>query len=312
MKVKERIRYWALCGVAYPLSLLPLRGHYVFSDILAFFAGRVVKYRRRVLDRNLSESFPDMPRGERRRLEKEFYRWLCDYFFETLKLLTMSERQLRRRLVIENQEMLDEALLEGRSVVMYLGHYANWEWVSALPLVLPRESVPSQAYHPLKNKWMDAFMKRIRTRFGANNVPMKEIGLRLLKWKRAGKACVTGLIADQYPGLTMHHFCNFLNHPDTYVITGPERLARVMDARVVYVHMERTKRGYYRMRYQLITDRPKEEPLFALTDRYFELLEANIRENPAHWLWTHKRWKRTRAEYEARWGDKTSEMLSHL
>lgn len=311
LRFKDKINYILLYGVVYPLSLVPLRVLYLFADVTAWLARCVVHYRRGTVRRNIEEAFPDRDTKELRRIEKGFYHWLADYGVETLKLLTMSERTIRRRLVVENPEPVSRALEQGRNVTLFLGHYCNWEWVSSLPVHFPKDAVCAQVYHPLHNKAMDRLFIRIRTHFHANNEPMKEIMRFLIDCKRSGRPSVTGFIADQRPGWEAHLFVDFLNH-DTAVFTGPERISKFLDSEVYYCHLSRPKRGRYVLKFVPITDTPKKEPYFSITRRYFEMLQDNIDEAPQYYLWSHKRWKYTREQYYERWGDHKDEMLAHL
>ena len=147
----QRAGYRALRAVFYPLSLLPLRALYLISDGLALLAGKVLRYRRRVVRENLRTSFPEMTEKERRKIEHDFYSFLGDYIVETVKMISMSERQIRRRVRMEGLEQPCGALRRGRDVTLLLGHYCNWEWVSSIPLHIPGNSVGAQIYHPLSS-----------------------------------------------------------------------------------------------------------------------------------------------------------------
>lgn len=292
-------------------SLLPFRLLYLLSDFMAWLACDVVRYRRNVVRQNLTSSFPEKDIKEIRRIEKQFYLFLCDYFMETIKLATMSEKNMRKRLRVENIEEINEAVRRGQSVTIYLGHYCNWEWVSSLPLHIDPAAQCAQIYHPLENKTFDRLFYRLRTRFDANNIAMSDIMQTLVRWKREGIPSVTGYIADQAPGLNIHLFVDFLNH-ETGVYTGPERISKFLGAKAVYAHMCRPRRGYYTLRFIPISDNVKKETIFETSREYFRLLETNIRETPQYWLWSHRRWKRPRSMFEAYHGDKAAEMLTHL
>ena len=311
MKFSDRLHYYAVKVPMKALSLLPLRALYGASDVLTFVAHRVMRYRVAVVRKNLESSFPEMPRKELRRIERKFYRFLGDYMMETMKLLSMSEKEMKRRFKVDNAEVIDEAVGRGRSVVLYLGHYCNWEWVSSLPVYFKSDCVPAQVYHHLHSHAMNTLFKEIRTRFGANNIEMDDILRRLVEWKRAGEPTVTGFISDQAPNLDVHLFLDFLNH-DTPVFTGPERIAKFLDAEVFYCHLTRPRRGHYELRFDKMTATPKKEETFEITRDYFRRLEDNIREQPELWLWSHKHWKRTREQFLAKWGDKAAAQLSHL
>lgn len=300
-----------LYRIVYLISLLPFGVLYLFSDILAWLACDVVKYRRKVVRRNLTASFPDKDEKEIRQIEKKFYKFLCDYFVETVKLASMSPKKMRRHLKVENIEEINEAVRKGQSVSLYLGHYCNWEWVSSLPLHIDPAARCAQIYHPLENKAFDKLLYRLRTKFDANNVPMKDILPTLIKWKKEDVPSVTGYIADQAPGLNIHLFVEFLNQ-ETGAYTGPERISKFLGAKAVYGHMSRPKRGYYTLRFIPIAENVKKEDIFVTTRKYFSLLEENIIETPQYWLWSHNRWKRSRELFNQYHGDKAADMLTHL
>lgn len=293
------------------ISFLPFRMLYVFSDLLAFIACYVIKYRRKVVISNLTDSFPQKSKKEIDAIAWKFYRFLGDYIVETVKLATMSEKTMRKRLRVKNIDLINEAVDKGQSVSVYLGHYGNWEWVSSLPLHISKNAQCAQIYHPLENKSFDRILYKIRTRFDANNIAMADILPALIKWKKDGIPSVTGYIADQAPGFNIHLFVDFMHH-DTGVYTGAERISKFLGARAVYAHISRPRRGYYILRFENITDNAAREPIFETSRRYFELLQKNIEEAPQYWLWSHRRWKRSRKQFNEFHGDRAEEMLTHL
>ncbi len=293
------------------ISYLPFRVLYCFSDALAWLAHDVVGYRRKVVMDNLRSSFPAKSDKELKTISRRFYRFLGDYIVETIKLASMSEKTMRKRLRVENIEAVNEAVRRGQSVSVYLGHYCNWEWVSSLPLHIDKCAQCAQVYHPLTNKAFDRLLFRLRTRFDANNIPMADIMPTLIRWKREGVPSVTGYIADQVPSLNIHLFVDFLNH-DTLVYTGPERISKFLGAKAVYAHMSRPRRGYYVLRFIPICENAKKEEIFETSRQYFRLLEENIKEAPQYWLWSHRRWKRTREQFYQYHGAKAADLLTHL
>lgn len=311
MNFIEKIEYYIILGLMRCVSHVPLRVLYVFSDFASWFLHSVLGYRRKVTGENLRSSFPEKSDKEIADIERKFYRFLTDYAFETLKLLHISESAMRRRMRVINPELVNDAVSRGQSVTLLLGHYCNWEWVSSLPLYFDKETIPAQVYHHLHSKVMDKIFMKIRTRFKSNNIEMADIMRSLITWKREGRPSVTGFIADQCPGLDIHLFLDFLNH-DTGVYTGPERIAKFLDSEVLFCHLSRPRRGEYALRFVKITDTPKNESTFDITHRYFKMLEDNIREAPEYWLWSHRRWKRTRADFMAHWGEHAEKQLSHL
>ncbi len=275
------------------LGALPwpvLRG---LSSIVAFLAYRVVRYRVSLCRYNISSSFPEMSNWEVKSTMRKFYSFLADYFIETVKLGSMSAGEMRRRMRFENIEKVNADLREGRNVSLFLGHFCNWEWVSSMPLWLDLSAgaVPCQIYHPLSNVAADEVFGKIRSRFGATNLPMATSAKTLMEMNAKGIPTITGYIADQAPAKrAIHHWLEFLNH-DTAVFTGAEKISRKINATAYYVFMERTGRNEYVARFEKLSNDLAEEDENALTERFFISLEDNIRSHPPLWLWSHRRWK---------------------
>lgn len=292
--------YYLIYGIWYLLSLLPMRVHYVLSDILYLILYKAAGYRVKVVRSNLESSFPEKTEKELRQIEQRFYHSLCDYFVETVKLMTMSEEEIRSRMVFKGTEVVDQCVAEGQSCAVYLGHIFNWEWVPSLPLWVSRKAQCGQLYHPLENSLFDRLFLQLRQRMGAECIPMAETLRRLAGYRQEGRPVVIGYISDQVPfWWNIHHWCQFLNH-DTPVLTGTERIARKLGHAVFYLDVRRLSRGHYEAEFKLISRTPKSAGEYELTDRYFELLEQSIRRAPEFWLWTHNRWKRTREEFNER------------
>ncbi len=293
----KKVLYYAVFAFWYFISLFPLKLLYVLSDGLFYLVYYVVRYRRPLVRKNLTSSFPDKSEGEIVKIEKGFYSWFCDYIVETLKLFTMSKEQMCRRMVFRNTEAIEKAVAEGRSCAVYLGHYGNWEWISSLPLWVSDKATCLQIYHVLENKAFDALFLRVRSRMGSDSIPMEDTLKSIIRRKAEGQRMVIGFIADQVPlWNSIHYWSNFLHH-DTPVFTGTERIAKHQDMAVFYLDVTRPKRGYYEADFKLVSDKILEEPKFAVTESYMKLLEATIRRAPQYWLWSHNRWKRTHEEY---------------
>lgn len=297
--------YKLLHTLWYLLSLLPFWVLYRLSDGLYLLLYYGIKYRHRVIRKNIAESFPEKSAEEQEEIVRGFYRWLGDYFVETLKLMSLSPKALKKRMVFTGTEELNAYADQGRSCALYLGHYGQWEWISSLPLWMNPKAVPLQVYHVLENPLFDRLMLHARERQGAICVPIAETLRRVVSYQQADTPIVIGYIADQVPFWNnIHHWVDFLHH-DTPVLTGSERIIKRLDEVPFYCEVTRLRRGYYRCDLRLMTSEPKAQPDFALTDHYFQLLEANIRRDPSLYLWSHNRWKRTREEYNLRYDSKT-------
>jgi KDO2-lipid IV(A) lauroyltransferase len=300
-----RLLYYVIYSLWFLLSLLPLRIHYMLSDLLYLIIYRLIHYRVAVVRKNIQESFPEKDADEQLAIERGFYHWFCDYLAESVKLLTMSRSQMRRRMVFKGTDVVDEVVRNGQSCAVYLGHYCNWEWITSLPLWVTPEAQCGQIYHVLENQEFDKLFLKLRQRWGAVCIPMAETLRRLIQYRQANQPVVIGYIGDQVPFWNnIHHWCQFLNH-DTPVLTGTERLARQTGQAAFYLDVRRLRRGYYEAEFKLITREPKQLAEFELTDIYFRMLEESIRRDPACYLWSHNRWKRTREEFNLRYDSDT-------
>lgn len=293
--------YKIVHALFYLLSLLPLSVLYVMSDILGTFLYHVLRYRRSIVRRNLETSFPDKTKDEIRRIERRFYRWFSDYFFEAVKLLSISDKELRRRFTVVNSEEVVQCFNQGQDVAAILGHYCNWEWLSCVGIALPATCRAGLIYHPLRNRVFDRLFRDIRSSQPINmTIPKKDILRVLVDLRRRDIRNIFGYIADQGPRWkNIHLWLPFLGH-DTPVFTGGERIMRKMKNAVFYVEMSRPRRGYYVCTYRLITKEADTLPEHEITRRFFCMLEETIRREPAYYLWTHNRWKRTHEEFDRR------------
>ena len=296
----KQLAYYLIYGIVYVLSLLPFRLLYLISDGLYLVVYHLIRYRRKIVRKNLTASFPEKSQEELRRTERQFYHWLCDYVFETFKLLSISDANLLRHMELRGMDQLELCFDKGQNCAAILGHYCNWEWLSAVSLGFHRhpDATVGLIYHPLYNEAVDRLFIDLRSAHHGMCVPKQDILRHLISLKRDNRRSLFGYISDQAPRwMNIHLWIKFLNQ-DTSVFTGGERIMRKANDAVFYVEMERPRRGYYTCTFQKITDNIKTLPENEVTQRFFRLLEASIRRNPAYYLWTHNRWKRTKEEFD--------------
>ena len=303
-RVINNIAFWLIYGTWYGLSMMPLWLHYVFSDIMFVVVAYVLRYRHRVISKNLRNAYPDKSDEELKKLRMQFYRHFCDILVETVKYTSISDKHIMRRMTFKGSEKVAEILNSGQSIALLLGHYGNWEWVSSLVLwvhpLIQNGTVMGQIYHPLENEVINRVVLKTRGRMGSDSVSMKETLRWILGNKRDGRPTILGYINDQVPTWhNIHHWLTFLNQ-ETPVFTGIERIVHKFNQAVVYLDVQRVKRGHYECRLQVVTRDPSTMGEYELTDTYFRLMEQTINRAPQYWLGSHNRWKRTRAEFDRR------------
>lgn len=286
--------YAPLWLMLHAAARLPWRALYVLSDALAWLACSVIRYRRHLVEANLAASFPEKTEEERRHIMHGFYRNFTDVFVETVKLLHVSDEEMRERMVFEGCELYEPIIREGRSVGVYCSHFCNWEWITSITLwgVTGSDIEYSQVYRPLRNAWFDRFWFGLRKRFHSVSIPKNGVLRALLTLRKTGGKFVTGFISDQKPSHNDgHHSIDFLGQPTPF-ISGTELLLRKLKAAAFYADVERTSRGHYHVTIRRIADDVSTTEENAVTDAYAHMLEQTIRRQPDAWLWSHNRWRR--------------------
>lgn len=293
-RLSHRLAYYATLAVVKLVSWIPFGLLYLLSDLLYWPLYHLVRYRRRIVRKNLTESFPDKGPDEIRRIERRFYRFIIDLVLESCKLMTITPGQMRQRMRFVNIDALNTPLQQGHSVSVFLGHHGNWEWASSSGLWLTPQGRAAQVYHQLNNPYLDNIMRQMRSRMGNECVVMDRTVHYIVEGQGQDKPLAIGLIADQSPRRhASKHFLNFLHHMAP-VLTGPEKVTKHFGFQAVYFSIRRVKRGYYECHVSQLHDDPKSLADYELTRLYYQRLEQDILEQPECYLWTHNRFKYAR------------------
>ena len=286
-----------LYGITRLYASLPMPVLFLISDLLFFpVVYHIGRYRRKVVRKNLQNSFPNYSPLDLKRIERRFYRHFCDNFQETVRVLAMSEKEAKKRMVFVNPEILTSFAEKGQGILLVLGHYGNWEYQPFLFPYIKASGLQEgfNVYRPLKNVAFDELMKKIRVHFGGLNVTKNETYRTVIRLRKKDMTGLFGMVSDQSPSSgNLNYWTTFLNQ-DTSILTGPERMAKQTGFAVVYSDVRKTSRGCYQSEFKVISDTPNETAEFEITEKYARLMEKTILRDPAFWLWTHKRWKHKR------------------
>lgn len=287
--MKEKLVY----GTLYLLSLLPFWCQYLLSDFFFVLIYYVFGYRKKVVLENLRNSFPEKSEQEIQQIAYRFYRYFPDLLVESVKLATISAEEVRKRMELLDTDEVLRHIRRGVPVIGVTAHYANWE-LAIYRLSLMMKEIPQLIiYKPLNNEAFNQAHNKIRSRFGASLIPMKQILRHIVRMKN--QPHISMFVADQTPTYQdSDYFMNFLNQ-DTLVYTGTERIARLTKFPVVFCELRRKKRrGYYTCKFTTLVENPDDLPEHEITHIHNRFTEQIIREEPEFWLWTHRRWKRKR------------------
>jgi KDO2-lipid IV(A) lauroyltransferase len=293
--------YYLVFGILYLFSLLPFRILYWFSDFCCFMVYHVIGYRKKVVMDNLRNAFPQKSEDEIKKICRDFYRNFCDNWLEMLKILSVSKKNLSKRITYDFS-LLEELYMTGKTIQIYAGHFMNWEYTT---LSMPgNQPFPMLAiYMPVGNDIFDRLIRHLRTRFGTILLRAGNVKRDMVPWEK--QQHMMGFIADQSPHNSMQaYWMYFMNQP-TGFLRKPWVLVRRQQQPAVYLKVKRIKRGHYFFEVVAITLDPAHSNDKDLALKYRDLLEEDINNYPDNYLCTHRRWKRKwQEEYRELWIDR--------
>lgn len=286
----KRLAYLLTYPILWGISKLPHKLFYGVSDLAFFLVFYVVGYRKKVVEKNLRLAFPEITTEEIHLIRKKFYRHFCDLFLEMAKTISISEEELVQRFVVKNPEEIKRIEALGKSYITMFGHYNSYEWSTAVQL----QGMTYKGYgiyKKIKNPYFDKMVRDTRGKFHVEMLDKDEVLRQMIRDKRGHVLANYGMVADQAPkGGRSKYWRDFMGHR-VPVFLGSEIAAKKLDFNVIYLKIEKVKRGYYEAELVSLSENPKSVPDYEITDAYFDKLEEQIRAKPEFYLWTHKRWK---------------------
>lgn len=238
--------------------------------------------------KNLHLAFPQHQPEALKQIEKDFYRHFCDLFLESVKTLSVSEKELKKRYRVVNIELLKE-LEHQKSTMVLFSHYGNWEWSISVNKQLDNPGVA--VYKKINNKYFDALFRNIRGRWNMALVPAEEAVKRMVKNEKDGRNTVYGLVSDQSPMVHNAQFWAPYFGITVPIYTGGVAMAHKYNMALLYGKVKKVDRGYYTLEFIPIAKDAAAQPPNELAKRFMGLAEAHIKEAPQYYLWTHNRWK---------------------
>jgi KDO2-lipid IV(A) lauroyltransferase len=289
----KSISYYILFGLAWLFSLIPYWLLYRISDLLYFIIYYIAGYRKKTVFKNLHSSFPEKSEQEIVHIAKSFYRHFSDFLMEIVKLMSIPQRSLNKRITVKNPEVFLQLGSEKKNFALVSAHYNNWEMLNTLPCKM--KHILTVIYRPLKNKAADGLSFYMRSRYGAVMVPMENIYREALKNKAAGKLFCVWFLADQRPPRLSRFWTMFLNH-ETAFFEGVEKISRKMDLAVVFMDVQKVRRGHYEASLEILFENGSSVSENQITLACVRRIEQVIVKRPEFWLWSHKRFKHSRPE----------------
>lgn len=285
----QLIVYILVYPILWVVSILPFKVLYLISDFLYLIVFKLFGYRKKVVKDNLRLVFPNTSEKDIKVITRKFYHHLCDMVLESIKSMTISEKEMKKRYVFTNVEEIHKLEKDNLSIMLMCAHYASWEWIFILQKYVNHKGYA--VYKRLANKYFDKLVKRIRAKYNSYLITTKETIPVLTQAKQSGQLTINGFVSDQSPKVDKaYHWEEFMGIK-VPVHTGAEMLAKKLDMAVMFFKVKRIKRGYYQTTFKTITKQPNNYKNYEITDLFLKFVEDQIREAPEYYLWTHKRWK---------------------
>ena len=274
------------------LSRLPLNTHYALADGILFpLLYHVVRYRRKMVRKNLASAFPELSEAERKQIGKAFYHQLCDTIVENIYGYRCPDEEMKQRVVFEGMEEANRLIEAAGGGIFMLAHMGNWEWMASVQQWVSPGVKELNVYRKQKNARMDQLMLALRAKRGGVCVDKQRILREMIRYRAEKQTVTIGLISDQKPRPAVTRTWVQFLHQETGFLDGGEVLGKKFGYPVFYAYITRPKRGYYHVVMQPISARPEQTEDGEITTAFAQALEQNILEQPALWLWSHNRWK---------------------
>lgn len=288
----QLLLFLILYPILWSISILPFPLLYLFSDGVYFLLYRVIGYRKKTVRNNLALALPHLSAKERLVIEKKFYHHLCDMFLEMIKTMTISRPEMEKRFRFTNLDLYLDLEKKGKNIAVMIAHHASYEWMISMNYHITFEGYA--IYKRIANPYFDKLVRNIRSKFKAHLITTKETGDTMLRNLKEHRLGVYGFASDQSPKAgKAHYWANFMGI-ETPVHTGAEMLAKKFDMNMVYVRVDKVKRGYYEATFEILSENPRQIPDYEMTDEFLRRVEKQILAAPQYYLWTHKRWKHKR------------------
>lgn len=285
----QLIAYILIYPFLWLISILPFRILYAFSDFIFIIMYYIVGYRKKTVYENLHLVFPEKSEKEIKTIAKKFYHHLCDMMFESIKSMTISESEIKKRYQFKNLDLIHDLEKKNKSIILMCAHYGSWEWIFILQTYVNHKGYA--VYKRISNKHFDKLIKRIRAKYNSYLITTKETIPTLTKAKRNGELTINGFVSDQSPKKEKAFHWNKFMGIEVPIHTGAEMLAKRLDMSVIFFKVKRLKRGYYETTFEVLAENAKDYKDYEITDIFMKRVEKQIHEKPQYYLWTHKRWK---------------------
>ncbi|MFY0629720.1 MAG: lysophospholipid acyltransferase family protein [Flavobacteriaceae bacterium] len=285
--------HFLIFAITYPfiwlLSLVPMRLLYILSDVFYGLFYYVIGYRKAVILKNLALAFPEKEIEELKQIRKKFFRHFTDLLFESIKIISISKKEMSKRYRYTNPELIQQLTDSDKSILLLATHYGNWEYLSSISLITKVNYYGS--YTKVQNDYFDRMIKKMRSKFGMICIKSEKTVKNIVLNSKEGNQGIYLLISDQSPHHGKISYWSEFMGVTVPILNGAEVLAKKFDFVVVNINTTKIKRGYYQSEFSIITESSQQSKSDQITEIYLRSIEKHIRKVPEYYLWSHKRFK---------------------
>lgn len=265
------------------ISLIPLS----LLNLLSYLINFIFFYRKKIVLNNIKLAFPNKSNLEIKNIYKGFKLYFINLIWEIIKMFSSNIHFYKKRINIQNINLINDYYKKNQSVIIIGGHYNNWEWAGPILSEIGNHHFVS-VYKALSNTFFNKLMIKIRSRYNIDVVEMND----LVKYIFGNEKCkMIALISDQNPVVDEKtKWLSFFNH-QVPVIDGPEKIAKKFNYPVLFCDIQKESNGYYNISFETLEDNPKDSKEGDITKKFFKRLEKQINDDPNNYLWSHNRWK---------------------
>jgi Kdo2-lipid IVA lauroyltransferase/acyltransferase len=289
MNLIQTIWHFIVVSLFRLIGLFPLFLQKCTGNLVYLIVRYIIRYRRKVILNNLRNSFPEKTSAETSQIANAYYRHIAFMMIENMVLRHTSKMKIIDCLNFINGDIIKKLRDKNKNLLIVLGHLGNWEYGSVISTSFGYKG--AAIYQKLSSPVFDRIYYDLRSNLGVIPIEMHHVLRQVIELNKQDEPFILFSVADQAPSFSeSNYWLRFLNQ-ETDVFMGPEKISVKFDMPIVYCEIYRTGFQRFDVRFELITDHPKETKDHEIIENFYSHLEKSITKRPENWLWSHKRWK---------------------
>jgi KDO2-lipid IV(A) lauroyltransferase len=261
-----------------------------FGEIIGKYFGPLFR-KKTIAKKNILIAFPDLNENSINEMIERMWKNIGRIFGEYIHINKFSIIDLKKiKIGFANKNNFEILKKNNKPIVFFSGHFANFELMAKCLQELGFNI--GAIYRPLNNIFLNPIMEFIRKKYICPiQIEKGSNGTKKLI-KHISTNSPLALMIDQRLSSSIR--VPFFNQPAS-TTTTPAQLAIKYDALLIPVFLKRLEKTNFEFFIEepLIINRTSDydKDIFNITQIMNKKIEEFIKKDPAHWLWSHDRWK---------------------